>query len=775
MITLSSARPHSQRSISSGVAETTARTPSSPPSATRTEVGVGRTVQDAGPAVTTTAAVPSAPARWPPSARRMGTGVKRDLVRSSSGSARLAVPDWLSEAVPDWLAEVMRPKKAPVPWADMVRAVLAIWVPLAAGFITGRRELGLLPATGGLLSVMIDSGGPYGQRVRRISTAAVFGGAAGLVVGSLIHGRGWIAVAALVVIAGVSAIVTRLGATGSATGLQLLVYSSLGLGPLGLLRPWWHTALQFLAGVVWAIALITPSWLLSPRAAEQRAVAAVYHALADCLRAIGTPAMVAARRAVTAALNAAYDALLTHRSAAGGRNKRDMHLMAILNVSHQMTEAVTALRTEGERPPPWVIDTVDRLADAVARGPGGAAQLPLIPPPWSESPGALALRDSMVALSCVISGNWTPSAPPAPADWRSRARRRVLYIADQLAGGRIAWVFTVRLMACTGVAAVLSEVLPLQRSYWVVLTVAIILKPDYGSVFARAVQRGVGTVVGAVLGAAILAVVPYGPWLLLPFGVLAALLPYAKARNFGLVATFLTPLVVLLIDLLDVGGWHLAEARLVDTALASVIVLVFGYAPWPSAWQAQLPGQFAETLRTVCAYTDEALVTMPAAQLAATGTARSPERAPGEAPGLRSRLRRGAYQSLSNLRAEFQRTMSEPASVSRRATAWWPAVVALEEVMDTVTATVVAIGRGAPVPSAASVHALTGTLRAVADAIETGTPPRLAGPLPADPELEAVTASVRSVLSVLIKGGDEMPAAGLRSFASRNQSECERH
>ena len=103
--------------------------------------------------------------------------------------------------------------------------------------------------------------------------------------------------------------------------------------------------------------------------------------------------------------------------------------------------------------------------------------------------------------------------------------------------------------------------------------------------------------------------------------------------------------------------------------------------------------------------------------------------------------------------------MSEPASVSRRATAWWPAVVALEEVMDAVTATVVAIGQGAPVPSATSVHALTGTLRAVADAIETDTPPRLPGPLPADPELEAVTASVRSVLSVLIKGGDGFAAA----------------
>jgi hypothetical protein len=87
--------------------------------------------------------------------------------------------------------------------------------------------------------------------------------------------------------------------------------------------------------------------------------------------------------------------------------------------------------------------------------------------------------------------------------------------------------------------------------------------------------------------------------------------------------------------------------------------------------------------------------------------------------------------------------------VSRRATAWWPAVVALEEVMDAVTATVVAIGRGATVPPAASVHALTGMLQAVADAIETSTPPRVPGPLPGDPELEAVTAAVRSVLSVL--------------------------
>jgi uncharacterized membrane protein YccC len=694
------------------------------------------------------------------------------------------MPDWLSGVVPDWLAEVMRPKKAPVPWGPMTLAVLALWVPLAIGFATGRRELALLPAMGGLLSVTIDNGGPYWPRVERIGAAAVLGGAPGLLIGTLIHGRGWLAVLVVVVIAGVSAIAARLGAVGSVTGLQLFIYSALGLGPIGLLRPWWHTALQFLVGVAWALLLITPGYLLSPRSAERKAVAEVYYALARGLRLIGTPDVAGARVALAGALNAAYDAMLTGRASAGGRSRRSMQLMAVLNVSHQFSEAAAALRVTGERVPPLVTAEIERFGDAILddRGPGSGMlgsgmlesgghraaagpQLPVIPPPWSSSPGALALRDAMVNLVRVLSGNWTqasavPAAGATKASVLERLRARAERVIEQLIGGRIAWEFTIRLMLCTGIAAVASEVLPLARSYWVVLTVVIILKPDYGSVFARAVQRGIGTVVGAVLGAVILALVPYGPWLLLPFGVLAALLPYAKARNFGLVATFLTPLVVLLIDLLDVGGWRLAEVRLLDTVLASAIVLIFGYAPWPSAWQAHLPGQFAETLRSVCAYADEALVEMPAARIAARGTAQSSLGAPGEAPGLRSRLRRGAYQSLSNLRAEFQRTMSEPPSVSRRATAWWPAVVALEEVMDTVTSTVVAIGRGAPVPSAVSVHTLTGALRAVADAIETDTPPRLAGPLPADPELDAVTASVRAVLSALIKGDGFAAAQG---------------
>jgi uncharacterized membrane protein YccC len=667
------------------------------------------------------------------------------------------VPRWLAEATPGWLTEAVRSKPAPVPWGAMARAALAICVPLSIGIVVGRREPWLVLAVGGLVGTVIDTGGPYVVRVKRAFIAGVFGGAVGLVIGMLIHHRGWVAVVSLVVVAGVSALISRLGSTASVTGLLLLVFSALGLGSFGALRPWWSIALGFVGGVAWALLLLLPGWLLSPRSAEQSAVADVYHVFADDLRAVGTVRATQTRGAVTPALNTAYDTLLTARATAGGRSRRMTHLVAVLNASSRVSGAVVMLRREGTPPPPLIADTLDRLADATASGgrerdgqkSGGGRDaggprppdqqsprplhgVPPIPPPWSSSPGSLELRDALAALARTIA--WTPATPPEPAPrtpLRERARAVLGTLLDQLRGGRLAWTFTIRLMVCVGLAAVASEVLPLQRSYWVVLTVAIVVKPDNGSVFARALQRGIGTIVGAGLGAVILAAVPYGPWLLLPMAVLAAGQPYGRLRNFGLGATFMTPLIVLLIDLLAHTSWRLPEQRVVDTLLGCAIVLLFGYATWPSSWHSHLPRQFAGTLRDVCRSTEASLI---------------PD--PDPAAGRGWRLRRQAYRALGDLHGEYERAMSEPAAVSRRASAWWPAIVALDLVIDAATATRVAISRGAPAPSPEAVHQLTAALYAVADAIDAGVPPRV-GELPGDEALKPVTDAVRPVLSAL--------------------------
>ena len=234
----------------------------------------------------------------------------------------------------------------------------------------------------------------------------------------------------------------------------------------------------------------------------------------------------------------------------------------------------------------------------------------MIPPVWDTSPGALALRDAMAGVARVLARDWSPGdRTRAALSEEARARKRSGDAADGIrdrilrvvGAGQISRTFAIRLMACMGVAGVVSEVLPLQRSYWVPLTVAIVLKPDYGSVFARALQRGIGTIVGAVAGAVLLALF-HGAWLLIPFGVLAALLPYGRDRNYGLLATFLTPLVVVLVDLLNPIGWRLAGERLVDTLIGCAIVLVVGFAPWPMSWYAHLPAKFGQAALDVCGY-----------------------------------------------------------------------------------------------------------------------------------------------------------------------------
>jgi uncharacterized membrane protein YccC len=630
--------------------------------------------------------------------------------------------------VPGWLAEIVRPRRAPVPWPEMARAALAICVPLSVSFAAGRGSLGVLPATGGLLGTLADAGGPYLSRVKRVCSAAVFGGAAGLAIGAVTHGHGWLAVVALVAVAGVSGLLSARGDIGSVTGLQLLVYTSLGAGPIGALRPVWHTAAGFLIGVVWALILILPGWLHAPYGREQRDVAAVYDALAGLLRSVGGDEFTVRRQALTGALNTAYDELLTARSTATGLNRRRARLLGVLNASHLMAEAAVAVGLAGTRPPPLVTDVVSRLADAIRTG----SPPPMIPPAWSDSPAMLTLRDAMAEAARALSRDWYRAWPLA---------RRTL------TSGQVNWMFTLRLMACMGAAGLVSEVLPLQRSYWVPLTVAIVFKPDYGSVFARALQRGIGTVVGAVAGAVLLVLV-HGTWLLIPFAVLAALLPFGRSRNYGLLATFLTPLVVVLIDLLNPGGWRLAEDRLIDTLIGCAIVLLIGFAPWPMSWYSHLPRQYARAALDVCRYLEEAL-DPDAGVLGADAPRGTGPR--GAGPSARSRMRRSTYRALADLRAEFQRTMSEPPSISRRATAWWPAVVALEQVMDAGTATALAVSRGAQV-SPSGVRQLSDALRAVSEAAATGSALAETPELPDDETLRPVTDAVRALLGVLGTG-----------------------
>ena len=75
------------------------------------------------------------------------------------------------------------------------------------------------------------------------------------------------------------------------------------------------------------------------------------------------------------------------------------------------------LALEGAAPPGGVADAVDALADSIEydRPP------PVLPPAWSETPGARALRDALYGAVRLIEGQRIPAGgQPAPAGRRQR-------------------------------------------------------------------------------------------------------------------------------------------------------------------------------------------------------------------------------------------------------------------------------------------------------------------------------------------------------------------
>src|ERR1700693_349582 len=97
--------------------------------------------------------------------------------------------------------------------------------------------------------------------------------------------------------------------------------------------------------------------------------------------------------------------------------------------------------------------------------------------------------------------------------------------------------------------------------------------------------------------------------------------------------------------------------------------------------------------------------------------------------------------------------MSEPPSISRSATAWWPAAVGLEQVLDAATAVALAVSRGALVAESGG-QQLCGRLDAVSKAAPGGTPvpASASAELPDDETLQPITEAVRALLGVLASG-----------------------
>ncbi len=119
--------------------------------------------------------------------------------------------------------------------------------------------------------------------------------------------------------------------------------------------------------------------------------------------------------------------------------------------------------------------------------------------------------------------------------------------------------------------------------YWVPYAVAVILKPDYSTLF----RRGVGRIIGTVLGATLAAVLVSGlhPGLTLA-AVLLALTAWAAystwAASFPVAIGFVTALVLILLSTSLSDTPITAVDRLIDSTLGAAIAVV-AYLIWPTS------------------------------------------------------------------------------------------------------------------------------------------------------------------------------------------------
>ncbi|WMX46180.1 FUSC family protein [Streptomyces roseicoloratus] len=633
-------------------------------------------------------------------------------------------------APPTWLTTGLRPQPAQVPWPAVARASIALAAPLAVGFATERPAYGALVSMGALSGVIGDTADAYRMRVFNIAVPQLFG-ALGVTLGALVFGQGWLAVAALTLIALVSGMISSIGAVASVSGLLLLLNAVVGAG-LPMPDPWWKAPLLLGLGGVVVLTLTLLGWPLRGGQPERAAVAGTYRAIADLFEAAGTDAYDEKRQAVTASLNQSYDLVLGRRARQHGRAPTLVRLLAQLNVVIPMAEAAPAAHLAARRfhrpLPPEVPAAVRDLADAVETGRTGDPDLRL---PEARRPSEKAVEASVrYAATVVHQAEHSPyqafnAAKGAdrlgrPAALRVRMRRAARGVL--LSGA--SWRYGLRLALCIGLSQALVSLIAVPRSYWVALTVTFVMKPDFGSVFSRAVLRAFGTAAGLLVAAPILAALPRG-WGDVPVMlVLAALIPAFSAKGYAFQTAAITPVILLLSDLLNHQGFHLVLPRLYDSLVGCAIALVAGDLLWPESWHTRVADRLADAVEDTAAYVN--LAFGAPSRTGGGGGDAEPEHHGGNDDhgnagdqGTRVRARRKLYRDMSSVRSEFQRALTEPPPAGDLAAAWWPLTIAVERIVDATTAARVRVDHGAPAPHPAEVALVERQLRELAEGLRS--------------------------------------------------------
>lgn len=517
--------------------------------------------------------------------------------------------------------------KRDVPVTVAVRNTAAIVLPLLAGALTGQLLAGLGVSAGALNTMFADQPGPYRLRLRRMlltsaaAGVAAFSGAvlgqwpAALFVAAALWGFG----AALLV--AVDAHLTRVGLT------SLILLVVLGAEPQTVAHAIPEGLLIFAGGLLQTLFAIA-AWPLQRYRPERLALAQGFRGLADFARSRSIDDVAVA---LPPSLND-LQALLFGAGSARGRAVEAFRVLAELSerirlelfaLGHQQAGCeVSEVRALLERARSVAADVLTTIAIALeqAAPPDSTAALDAYAQVIAAIEAAPASPDADVAnariaalggqLRAAVRNTDTAGSRGEIRALRSEFRLpRALQSANPFPTLRAnlrlsspAFRHALRCGACVAIALALSHVLPLSRGYWMPMTVAIVLKPDFGATWRYGLLRVAGTLGGLLLTTAVLHFGGLGGfWTSLALmAVLCIAFRELATVHYGIAVVCLTGLVVILLSFYGIPAADSVLARSIDTALGSALALL-AYLLWPT-WER---GRERETVaRMLDAYRD---------------------------------------------------------------------------------------------------------------------------------------------------------------------------
>lgn len=204
----------------------------------------------------------------------------------------------------------------------------------------------------------------------------------------------------------------------------------------------------------------------------------------------------------------------------------------------------------------------------------------------------------------------------------------------------------VRTSIATVIGFIIAAFLPIGHSYWILLTIIVILKPAYSLTRKRNYERLLGTIIGALIGFGIL-------YFIRDNNVLFAIMLLLMIGTYSLIRTnymfsviFMTPYILLLFHILSNASFEtIISDRVIDTAIGSVIAFLANILILPAWEQEQISTYMQSAINSNKNYFSNIAAAFTGNQVNNTAYKLS---------------RKNAFVALANLSDAFSRMLSEP-------------------------------------------------------------------------------------------------------------------